>query len=359
MARVHIYHFLVNEVGEPIDGADISIFLAGTDAPANLYTDEFNYDFSSTAPQLTTLSNGYFEFWIADEDDIRGYRHSQKFKILWEKTGISRGEIDYIDIFPAVKDIESVNETDEFSIVKDKTVSNKLAYDWQSHINHNILLDTISLPIHGIDIVDLDQVDTTGNKLITNQIGWLWEQHRLSTTASYHPSAGLPHGIDEVDETSLTTNKNKLVSNELMYYLQDSIDTNLAHSDDRDDTLQSNITSGDETLQNNLTAGDVVLQYNITAGDEDLQSNIDDLSNTIGLMVSDIFPITTGDWSDNNDGTYSYTITHDFGVNYPMVTVWNTSTKVVENMASIDEVDVNNTKITSSEVLNLSVRITN
>ena len=129
MARVHQWQFLMNEVGEPIENADIYVYLAGTTTPTFVYTDEYSNDGVNTTPQLKTLSNGYFEFWIADNSELHGYETTQKFKIKWDKTGITTGEVDFIDIFPATKYVEPVDETDPFSVVKDKTLSNQLAYN--------------------------------------------------------------------------------------------------------------------------------------------------------------------------------------------------------------------------------------
>ncbi len=221
MSRVHFWQFLINEIGEPIQGAEVSIYLAGTETPAHIYTDEFSGNIISDSPQLTTLSNGFFQAWIGDNLESHGYNTTQKFKLVWEKVGISQGEIDYIDIFPAIKYIEPVDETDQLSIVKDKTVSNQLAFGWEDHITYSIIDD--GLPVHGLDIVNSSETDEIPNKLITNKMGWDWDHHQLSTIQSFHPSAGTPHNIEEVDILSSTTIKNKLVSNDIIKTIKDDI----------------------------------------------------------------------------------------------------------------------------------------
>ena len=324
MARVHQWQFLLNEVGEPISNADISVYLAGTTTPVTIYTDEFSNNTVSTAPQLKTLSNGYFEFWIADKNETFGYETTQKFKIKWEKTGIARGEVDFIDIFPAIKYVEPVDETDSFSIVKDKTLSNALAYGWESHIHHDAAVD--GLPIHGLTLVDLSSYDTLPNKLITNQMGWDWDKHRISTVQSYPSLAGTPHGIEEVNETSNSTLKNKLVSNNTIYTLNADINSLESHSDARDDNLQI---------------------------------QIDTLSTELNNINSNSFTINTTDWLVNGDELY-YDISHNFGKSWLIVVCWNTDTSKIERMADIEEIDTNTIRVTiSSTPLNLRVRISN
>lgn len=303
MARVHTFYFLVNEAGEPIADANISIFLAGTETPATIYTDEFSNAYVNTAPHMISLSNGYIEWWTGDKNETYGYANTQKFKIKWEKVGISSGIVDYIDIFPAVSYVEPVDETDIFSIVKDKTVSNALAYEWTEHARANILTTP---GIHGLMLATPTEFDTIPNKLIHNRMAWYWDRHYESTVQTFSPSAGTPHGIEEVDPLSTTTIKNKLVSNELI---------NTIHQD---------------------------------------ISNIDGILDGIR---EGRFIVGTGDWTASGD-TYWTEVTHSLDIEYPMIICWNTDTHKVEKMTDIEMLTTNKLKITSSETLNLSIRIT-
>ncbi len=303
MARVHTFYFLVNEAGEPIPDANISIFLAGTETPATIYTDEFSNTYINTSPQMISLSNGYIEWWTGDKSESYGYANTQKFKIKWEKVGISSGIVDYIDVFPAVSYVEPVDETDILSIVKDKTVSNALATEWTNHARSDIVT---SPGIHGLALTSPSESDVVPNKLINNKMAWDWNEHSASTVQSYPVLAGSPHNIKEVDPLSSTTIKNKLVSNE-------TINT--------------------------------------------LNTNISDINNTLDGIKQGRFIVDVGDWILSSDIYYTE-ITHSLDIEYPMVLCWNTNTNKIEKMTDIEMISVNKIKISSSEQLDLSVRIT-
>ena len=100
MARIHFWSYLLNEEGQPLQNADVTVYLAGTVVPADIYLQEAGGTYTDTEPQLTTNSEGYFEFWIGDVNEVAGYATPQKFKLSWEKIGVATGIIDFIDILP-------------------------------------------------------------------------------------------------------------------------------------------------------------------------------------------------------------------------------------------------------------------
>jgi len=100
MARIHFWSYMLNEEGQPLQGAEITVMLAGTVVPADIYLQEVGGVSTDVAPQLSTNSEGYFEFWIGDVNEIAGYATPQKFKLVWEKVGVTSGQIDFIDILP-------------------------------------------------------------------------------------------------------------------------------------------------------------------------------------------------------------------------------------------------------------------
>jgi len=99
MARVHKFYNIFSEGGRPINGVSVSVYLAGTTSPARIYTQEIGGVARTTAPQLTTDSKGFFEFWVPDSQEVGGYEDNQKFKVAWSKAGIIGDEIDNIDVF--------------------------------------------------------------------------------------------------------------------------------------------------------------------------------------------------------------------------------------------------------------------
>jgi len=234
MARVHVWEFLLNDTGQPIGGADISIYKAGTETPAYIYEDEYggspiNVDPNTgepLAPQLTTLKNGYFEFWISDGDESEetnkqyGYDLFQKFKIAWNKTGVASGYIDFIEVFNETKKYGEVDITDN-NAIKNKLVSNYLANQWSYHSNLKIP-DSGFISIHGLLQLDPTDTGTTQNKLLSNNQAYKWETHVDTLSVSEAILSAGPHGIEPVDETSTDDIKNKLVSNNQMKQLTDS-----------------------------------------------------------------------------------------------------------------------------------------
>jgi len=131
MARAHHWEYISNEEGQPINGVDISVYVANSSTAAYVYTSENGGSATNTLPQISTDENGYFEFWIADSSETNGYA-SGKFKIKWSKAGvIDEGTVDYVDIIvPSAE----VDETDNSGtdLAKNKMISNELAYRWES-----------------------------------------------------------------------------------------------------------------------------------------------------------------------------------------------------------------------------------
>lgn len=85
-----------DQQGNVVASASVYVYLAGLETAVSIYTVNSGGTAVATAPQLTTDSNGYFEFWVDDED----YDHDQKFKIVISKTGFTTRTFDYISIFP-------------------------------------------------------------------------------------------------------------------------------------------------------------------------------------------------------------------------------------------------------------------
>jgi hypothetical protein len=164
MARKHIWYFLKDEEGVPINEAQINIYLTGTTTEATIYD---SYTTSAAIAQTDIISNpiGYFDFYIGDqfeESPNIGYTPDQYFDLVWTKTGNS-GIIDGLQFFEL---LYQVDETDLTSTYKDKMVNNELAYRWDYHVDRNYPSEP-----HGIEEVDItDPADGTFNKVVSNEM---------------------------------------------------------------------------------------------------------------------------------------------------------------------------------------------
>ena len=287
MSRFHYWQFLINKEGQPIPDANITVYLAGTDTSAHIYFDEFGSNTTNEAPQVITNNMGYFEFWVGDASEEYGYQKGQKFKLEWEKPGVALGEIDWIDIFPHVAEVD---ETDPTSNAKNKVVSNKLAFRWEQHKDST--LQTDGFPIHGIEAVNELDVDTFSNKVISNFLAKRWNDHSLESFGTM-PASATPHGLTPVDDSNDDNSFDKLISNKILFDINQEITT------------------------------------------------INDLLTTIGGgNAGNIFlPFTLGSTWD---------ITHNFGTKYVSVTCFGTDDLEV-TPKSIELTDMNNCTVTFHE----------
>jgi len=323
MSRYHVWAFLVNEAGEPIENAEITIKLAGTEELASVYYDEFGSANSTTTPglsagpQLSTLSNGYYEFWIGDTSETYGYRNDQKFKLEWVRIGVAHGMIDYINVFPLGLQTDPVTLTNCVpSLLKNKLISDYLACKWDSHVDSDVVGDNLEFySIHGLEFVHVDQLghvdemDVVPNKIINNYLGWHWDNHRLSTVQNFHPSAGRPHDIEEVEPRDGSSNlRNKLVSNEDLYY------------------IHSRITD---------------LNVYVNDADIDLQYQIDNLNFQSSLSRSGWYTVYVEDWISGLGNQWYVDISHNLDIWYPIVMIWDMGTNKVIQMADIEFRDNN------------------
>ena len=250
MARTHIWKFLVNQAGEPIEDAVVNIYRAGTEVPVWVYFDEFSSGGTRIAPQVATLENGYFEFWIdeleefdvcnmdaVDDENSTAYPFNQKFKIKWEKPGIAQGYVDYIDVFPANRYFEAASldscaegENGSGWTTMNKLISNELACKWDNHVDSDIREIPNPSDIHGLGYLDTTQDSDIFNKILTNNQGWLWDWHENTNVHEYSisPSAGAiggkwldgrsPHDLHPVNTADISGPEiwNKVVSNQMM-----------------------------------------------------------------------------------------------------------------------------------------------
>lgn len=171
MARVHVWQYLLNEEGQPVENASIGLSLAGTSTSAYIFLSEYGGTATTTtldSPTVTTNSEGYFEFWMAGVSETGGYSSDQKFKLEWKKTGITQGYIDYFDIYPPISAFpEEVDETDT-DTTKDKLISNALTKTFNDHVYSENLSGASS--VHGLQPVDYTSTNNDYNKVVSNAL---------------------------------------------------------------------------------------------------------------------------------------------------------------------------------------------
>ena len=236
MSRCHFWNFLTDANGSPIESADISIYLAGTEVAANIYTNEFGTNVVSQTPQTKTNALGYFEFWIADSADSKaGYSNNQKFKLVANRIGVADIMIDYVDILCSVLPVDPTSD----NTVANKTVSNSMAKAW----NSLLIYQGMAIGKPGDASINSDEM----NKFVSNNLIARWQEHRkmnfnsnISFTSILSESDLLPwedkelfpdlygaHGILEVQVDGVDrsdTIKNRLVSNALANKWEEHVD---------------------------------------------------------------------------------------------------------------------------------------
>lgn len=171
MGRIHQWYYLKDKEGRPIENASVNLYLTGTKTEATIYesaTTSASFDQST----WLTAASGFFSFYLGDqfESTYIGYDPDQNFDIVWAASGsiyygddAPSGIIDNLQMQPK---IYSVNENSRNNIVKNKMVSDELAYKWDRHPNK-----TYASEPHGIEPVDInDSTDVTFNKVVNDDV---------------------------------------------------------------------------------------------------------------------------------------------------------------------------------------------
>lgn len=339
--RYHFWQFLLNQEGQPINGANVSVFLAGSNTPANIFTSEDLTTSLNVAPQLSTLSNGFFEFWVADEEDTSlGYPRGTKFKIMWERDGISSGMVDYIDVFPLV---EGVNEFDNSSTYKNKLISNALANIFYTHTNHDVVFN--GLPIHGLTNVNMTSDDETYNKLVNNFLAKGWQDHKDTKLSSViiTDDPNSPHDLQPVSPYTEDAVFNKVLNNTIAKGWEDHRNYIF------ETTSLSGSPSGYAHGLGEVDPSSPDEVYNKVVSNKTLYDVYERFSNSTFTQV-----ITA--WTDEG-GVFSFNILHNLNQDYPSVTCWDTDTKKVLPLTEIESISEDEVKIKAGTNPNAIVKI--
>jgi len=167
MARVHYWHYIVDEEGRPLENCDIRFYLQDNQTTeAKIFTHpSLGISTTTSSALIKTDGNGFFEFWIGDEFETNGYSASQKFYLTWSRAGIFQGGIENVDVFPPIYTVDQADNTSVTRNQKNKLVSNALAYKWDTHVDA-----TTNDNPHEFDAVDTSKSDTVFNKLVSNSL---------------------------------------------------------------------------------------------------------------------------------------------------------------------------------------------
>lgn len=353
MARKHYWQFLVTDEGNPIENASITIYEAGSENPVWVYTDEIGGTGTASAPQVTTSKKGFFEFWVATNDEANGYPITTKFKIAWSAPGVSGGYIDYVDVFStAVAPVLIGDSNPDLN----KAVSNALATGWELHKNWTIAIDGHG--VHGLYGVDVGDTDPVLSKLVSNFYAKRWTDHESTdytgATDIFAPPTN-PHGIEQGDATFVSTDTtvNKLVA--------DSWTKNWeSHRLDlSDDHLQYSRVDGFRDFTNpvgydqnydittELTDTEFVTKFNVQQKRADFWIGKTDGSNVGADLM----------WTNIGGGIFEALLVHNKGISYPAMGIWDYDTAQLISPYEVTIINPNTIRVRHTVDESLYVRM--
>ena len=166
--RIHIWHYILKEDGEPMENADIRLYLSGTTTEANIYLTKNSANYTTCRnSDLKTNNDGYVEFWLAGDWESGGYAFTQLFKLEWYKVGTAPGFIEDYNPWPNTliwRDTNSSADKD----YRNKFVSNYLVNRWLTHIPQIVP----SASPHNLQPVDYESgcLDDVYDKVVSNKM---------------------------------------------------------------------------------------------------------------------------------------------------------------------------------------------
>lgn len=179
MARKHYWQYIVDNEGNPLQNADVRIYLAGTSTEANIFLhSEYGGYSTSSEVNLQTDENGFFEVYIGDQFELEGgYEPGQHFKITWTKGVITETIEKLTFLAPLYPVLLNSNET------RHRTISNFLANKVDTHSDSNVP----SASPHEIESYTLFQLNSDGtddyyNKVVSNKL--LYQMYNLASAST-------------------------------------------------------------------------------------------------------------------------------------------------------------------------------
>ena len=174
--RIHVWHYVLNEEGQPVEDANIRLHLSNSTTEANIFVTETSSSYTTcSVADIKTNSEGFFEFWLAGNWETGGYDFSQLFRLRWYRPGIKQGYINNYNPWPNILTWVNTPSGGDVSY-RNKFVSNTLVNTWLSHasgsspqLSYNSLIPSAS--IHGISKVDYSSGCNNNdyNKVVSNE----------------------------------------------------------------------------------------------------------------------------------------------------------------------------------------------
>ena len=313
MAKFKYWGYITDDEGNVLPDTEISVYTYPIETEAYVFTSESSTTPTNEDPQTTTLADGYFEFYIADEneadpgvgEDEYRYNWTQRFKLVWTKKvnniPVNSGFINNINIFP-LSNIEEIDIESELKTnsARNKAISNLLGYKWDSHVEFDIRtagLDTTSA--HGLEPVDLTSNNAMVNKVVSNAL----------IRELYY---GIVKGSTNLYDTVITPEM-WIADGDIYYY-------DVTHN--RNDNYVKVKVFDD----NNIS---VLTEYEVLGPNSIRLTTVDNTVTYIIRIVSiadpGYFKILAGsDWYTSG-GSYIADVTHELDVWYPDVKVFDTN----------------------------------
>ena len=187
MARIDYWQYMVDNEGNPLENAEVRVYLAGTLDEADIYLNgTFGSVTRSSTEDLKTNKFGFVQFWIGDEWEVEGgYTVDQQFKVVWQNdVDAIEEEIDNLYIFSPLRPVVTLDSIQGQPNNRDKNrlISNKQGKRWNDHVDSIVP----SASPHGLEPVEFFDLDERQNRVISNKLGY--QLYEMAETASITPT---------------------------------------------------------------------------------------------------------------------------------------------------------------------------
>jgi len=210
--RIHFWHYVLNEGGQPIQNAEIRLYLQSSPTTeAEIYTSPIAVTSTTCSlADIKTDNDGYFEFWLEGEGGEGGYAHATEFILEWYKAGTAPGYIYNYNPWPNALVWRDKNIGADVNY-ENKFISNYLAEKWFGHANAIVP----SASPHDLHPVDYQSGcdDNTYNKVVSNKF-----IYDIQVGAADGETFNLTSIYDGVQEHQKVVSAGNLIVSGSLYY---------------------------------------------------------------------------------------------------------------------------------------------